>query len=152
MPKTATDTKTTKKPAKKAEKKTPAKKSSTKKTPAKKSAPKKTKKVEKNSDEFAVILTGGKQYVVSVGDTLSVEKLDTEEGKKVVFDKVLLVEKGSDTTIGTPYIDGAKVEAFCEVQGKAKKVDVVKYKSKSRYFKRRGHRQPFTKVIITEIK
>lgn len=111
-------------------------------------------KKETKKDEFAIIETGGKQYKVSVGDTLKVEKLDDglEEGKKVVFEKVLLVENGSDTTIGTPYIDGAKVEAKFIEGGRDKKVDVVKYKSKSRYFKRRGHRQPYSEVEITAIK
>lgn len=103
--------------------------------------------------EFAVIQTGGKQYQVSEGDSVVIEKLegDHKDGDKIVFDKVLLVDNGKDTTIGTPYIDGAKVEATFLEEGVGKKVDVVKYKSKSRYFKRRGHRQPFTKVTISKI-
>lgn len=114
---------------------------------------KESKKVEKaENKEFAIFETGGKQYKASVGDVLKVEKLDIEEGKKVVFDKILLVDNGKDTTIGTPHIDGAKIEAKVIEIGKAKKVDVVQYKSKSRYFKRRGHRQPFSKIEVIAIK
>lgn len=112
------------------------------------------KKVEKTG-EFAVILTGGKQYVVSVGDVLTIEKLpeDHKEGDKIVFDKVLLVDNGKDaTTIGTPYIDGAKVTAKFEEAGKGKKINVIRFKSKSRYFKKYGHRQPFNKVKIEALK
>src|SRR3989344_4733640 len=94
----------------------------------------------KNTSEFAVIATGGKQYVVSVGDTLKIEKItgDFKEGDKVTFDKVLLVDNGSDTTIGTPYIPAARVEATIQKIARAPKVVVVKYKQKSRYHKKRG--------------
>lgn len=104
--------------------------------------------------EFAVIQTGGKQYKVSKGTTLSIEKLAGEhkEGDKISFDKVLLVDDGSNTTIGTPYIDGAKVNAEILKIGRARKILVVKYKQKSRYLKRNGHRQPFFQVKITAIK
>jgi len=100
--------------------------------------------------EFAVIKTGGKQYQVSVGDVVSIEKLPGEhkEGETIVFDKVLLMDNGTDTTIGTPYIEGAKVEGVLEEMGREPKVNVIKYKSKSRYFKKRGHRQPYFKVKI----
>ena len=103
--------------------------------------------------EIAVIKTGGKQYVVSKGTTLTIEKLSDEkkEGDKVVFNEVLLVDNGKDTTIGTPSIKGAEVKATVLAAGRGKKVDVVKYKAKSRYFKRRGHRQPFLKVKIDSI-
>jgi len=104
--------------------------------------------------EFAVIKTGGKQYKVSVGDSVNIEKMRGEfkEGDNITFDKVLLVDNGKDTTtIGTPYIDGAKVEAVLEKIGRAKKVIVIKYKQKSRYFKKNGHRQPFFKVKIAAI-
>lgn len=117
-----------------------------------------TKKTTKNTEslntEFAVILTGGKQYKVKVGDVLKVEKLDGDlkEGDKVSFDQVLLVDNGKDTTIGTPYIEGAKVEAIFQRFGKGKTVKVVKYKQKSRYLKRNGHRQPFAEVKISAIK
>lgn len=104
--------------------------------------------------EFAVIETGGKQYQVKAGDVITVEKLgDTmKAGDKVTFDKVLLVDDGKNTTIGTPYIAGAKVEATFKENGRAKKIDVIKYKQKSRYFKKNGHRQPFSKVEISGIK
>ena len=104
--------------------------------------------------EFAVIQTGGKQYKVSKGDTVSVEKIKGEysKGDKLSFDKVLLVDNGSDTTIGAPFIDGAKVDAEIIEIGRARKILVVKYKQKSRYLRRNGHRQPFFKVKITSIK
>lgn len=104
--------------------------------------------------EFAVIQTGGKQYKASKGTVLSIEKIKGEykKGDKIVFDQVLLVDNGKDTTIGTPYIDGAKVEGEITEIGRAKKLLVMKYKQKSRYLKRNGHRQPFFKVKITDIK
>src|SRR3989344_827476 len=100
--------------------------------------------------EFAVIETGGKQYLVSTGDTVRIEKIkgDHKVGDSVAFEKVLLVENGSDTTIGTPYISGAKVSAEITKIDRAPKVVVIKYKAKSRYFKKRGHRQPFFEVKI----
>ena len=103
---------------------------------------------------FAVIQTGGKQYKVSTGDTLKIEKIkgDLKVGDKVVFDKVLLVEDGKDTTIGTPYIAKASVEATLSEIGRNKTVEVIKYKQKSRYFKKNGHRQPWFKVKIGSIK
>ncbi len=103
--------------------------------------------------DFAVIQTGGKQYRVSVGDVLKIEKMDGEfkAGDTISFDKVLLVDNGKDTTIGTPYIDGAKVQAIFEKAGRAPKIDVVKYKAKSKYYKKRGHRQPFFEVKIKSI-
>ena len=117
-------------------------------------AKKTTKKVSEESKEFAVILTGGKQYKVAVGDILKVEKLDGEytAGDKITFDKVLLVDNGVDTTIGTPYITGAKVEALFQKLGKNKTVKVVKYLQKSRYLKKNGHRQPFMEIKISAIK
>lgn len=104
--------------------------------------------------EFAVIQTGGKQYQVKAGDTLTIEKLpgDFKAGDKITFDKVLLVDNGKDTTIGTPFINGASVIASFTEAGRAKKIDVIKYKQKSRYQKKNGHRQPFFKVKIEEIK
>ena len=109
---------------------------------------------KENKDEFAVIFTGGKQYKVSEGGLVSIEKIKGEykKGDKLVFDKVLLVDDGKDTTIGTPYITGAKVNAEIVEIGRTRKVMVVKYKQKSRYLKRNGHRQPFFKVKITSIK
>ncbi len=104
--------------------------------------------------EFAIIHTGGKQYKVSAGDSIKIEKLgDTfKEGDKVTFDKVMLVDNGKDTTIGTPYIPKAAVSATITKIGRLPKVDVVKYKQKSRYFKRNGHKQPFFEVKIDALK
>lgn len=104
--------------------------------------------------EFAVIQTGGKQYKASKGTVLTIEKMkgNYKKGDKVAFDKVLLVDNGKDTTIGTPYISGASVEAEITEIGRAKTVLVMKYKQKSRYLRRNGHRQPFFKVKITNIK
>lgn len=114
----------------------------------------KAKKLVSESKEFAVIFTGGKQYKVAVGDVLKVEKMEGEFklGDKVIFDKVLLVDNGTDTTIGTPYIKNATVESLFQKLGKNKTVSVVKYKQKSRYLKRNGHRQPFMEIKISSIK
>lgn len=104
--------------------------------------------------EFAVIMTGGKQYNVAKGDVITIEKLAGEHkaGDKVIFDKVLLVDDGKDTTIGTPYISKAAVKGTITEIGRAPKVTVVHYKQKSRYFKKNGHRQPFFKVKIDALK
>lgn len=141
-------------------KKAPAAKATVKKVAATKAVTKKTKAAPKKSapkkqdDVFAVIQTGGKQYVVSPGDVLKIEKIigDHSEGDTIVFDEVLLVDDGSNTTIGDPTIKGAQVTATINTIGRAKKVDVVKYRAKSRYFKRKGHRQPFFEVTIESIK
>ena len=103
---------------------------------------------------FAVIQTGGKQYKVSAGDTVKIEKIrgNLKVGDKITFDKVMLVENGKDTTIGTPYITSAKVEGTLAEIGRNKTIDVIKYKQKSRYFKKYGHRQPWFKVKIGNIK
>ncbi len=100
--------------------------------------------------EFAVIETGGKQYTVGKGDVITIEKLSGEhkEGDKVVFDKVLLVDDGNNTFIGTPYIAKASVKGTITQIGRAAKVIVIHYKQKSRYFKKNGHRQHFFKVKI----
>ena len=111
--------------------------------------------------EFAIIETGGKQYMVSEGDTVKIEKIKPSAGSGqeafkvgdvVVFDRVLMVDNGSDTTIGEPYIKGAKVSAEIKKIDRQKKVVVIKYKAKSNYFKKRGHRQPFFEVKISSIK
>ncbi len=100
--------------------------------------------------KFSIIETGGKQYRVSEGDTVTIEKLpDTKEGQNVVFDKVLLTDDGAKTNIGAPYLAGASIKGEVVVSGRGRKIEVVKYKAKSRYFKLRGHRQPFMKVKIT---
>ena len=99
---------------------------------------------------YAIIETGGKQYVVEAGDKIKVEKLDVKEGDKVTFDKVLFVS-GDDAKVGAPFVDGAKVEAKVLAQGKNKKVVVYKYKSKKNERKKNGHRQPYTLVEISGI-
>ena len=100
---------------------------------------------------YAIIKTGGKQYKVAEGDVIMVEKLAAGEGEAVVFDQVLTVVNDADVKIGTPVVEGAKVTGKVEAQGKDKKILVFKYKAKSNYRKRQGHRQPFTKVDIEKI-
>lgn len=109
---------------------------------------------KETAKEFAIIQTGGKQYLVSEGDTLKIEKLAGEHkvGDTVSFEDVLLVDNGSDTTIGAPFIKGAKVSGEIKKIARAKKVTVIKYKAKSNYFKKRGHRQPFFEIKISSIK
>ena len=99
----------------------------------------------------AIIETGGKQYKVAEGDTLFIEKLPVEAGEAVTFDKVLAVIDGENVTVGTPVVEGAKVDASVVKNGKGKKVLVFKYKPKKGYRKRQGHRQPYTKVTIGKI-
>ena len=100
---------------------------------------------------YAVIETGGKQYKVSEGDVIFVEKLGVEEGEAVTFDKVLVVADGEDVKVGAPVVAGAKVEAKVVKNGKAKKIYVFKMKRKKNYRRKKGHRQPFTKVEISKI-
>ena len=102
---------------------------------------------------FAVIETGGKQYLVQSGQKLKVEKLEGEAGSEVVFDKILLIanDEGTDVKIGNPYIDGASIKATIEEQGRDKKLRVVKFKRKVRYKKVQGHRQHFTTVTVGNI-
>ena len=102
---------------------------------------------------IAVIQTGGKQYMVSPGQKIKIEKLGVEVGKKVNFDKVLLLEdeKGG-ISLGTPYVEGAKVVGKVTEEGKGEKVRVFKYKPKTRYKVKGGHRQPYTQVEIEEVK
>ena len=99
----------------------------------------------------AIIETGGKQYKVAEGDTLFIEKLPNEAGDTVTFDKVLAVIDGDKITVGTPGVEGAKVDASVVKNGKGKKILVFKYKPKKGYRKRQGHRQPYTKVTIGAI-
>ena len=99
----------------------------------------------------AIIETGGKQYKVAEGDTLFIEKLPNEAGDNVTFDKVLAVIDGDKITVGTPVVEGAKVDASVVKNGKGKKIMVFKYKPKKGYRKRQGHRQPYTKVTIGAI-
>ncbi len=100
---------------------------------------------------YAVIETGGKQYKVSEGDVLFIEKLDVAEGDTVTFDKVLVVANGDTVNFGAPTVTGATVTAKVEKQGKAKKIYVFKMKRKKNYRRKKGHRQPFTKVTIEKI-
>ncbi|MFZ2484942.1 MAG: 50S ribosomal protein L21 [Minisyncoccia bacterium] len=128
---------------------------------APKAAPKATPKSDKTL--FAVFATGGKQYRVQEGDLVKIEKIvgpmtktgpeEYKEGEKFVFDKVLLIDDGaSEVTVGTPFIAGAEVKATLNKVGRYKTIDVIKYKQKSRYFKKYGHRQPYFQVIIDSIK
>ena len=100
---------------------------------------------------YAIIKTGGKQYRVAEGDEIYVEKLAANEGDEVAFDQVLTIVNDDDVKVGKPFIEGAKVTAKVEAQGKAKKILVFKYKAKSNYRRRQGHRQPFTKFVIEKI-
>ena len=99
----------------------------------------------------AIIVTGGKQYVVSEGDVLYIEKLEAEAEATVKFEQVLAVLDGENSKIGAPVVEGAAVEAKVIKNGKAKKITVFKYKAKKNEKKKIGHRQPFTKVEITKI-
>ncbi|PIP73185.1 MAG: 50S ribosomal protein L21 [Candidatus Lloydbacteria bacterium CG22_combo_CG10-13_8_21_14_all_47_15] len=102
---------------------------------------------------FAIIETGGKQYRVKEGDSITIEKLagDAKEGDAVTFDKVLVLDDGKETKIGTPYLDGVKIEAVFQKTGKGKKVTVIRFRAKSRYHKKKGHRQPYSKVSISKV-
>ena len=102
---------------------------------------------------FAVIETGGKQYLVKAGDTLKIEKIVGEANAEVIFDKVLMLadEITNEVKVGTPYISGAKVTATLLAQARAAKIRVVKYKRKVRYHKVHGHRQDYTKVKVQSL-
>lgn len=100
---------------------------------------------------FAIIETGGKQYKVSEGKTVKIEKLPSQKGEKAVFENVLLVVDGDTVTLGRPYIDKARVEAEVVEQGRSRKKIVFRYHSKTRYRKKKGHRQHFTEVRIDKI-
>ena len=100
---------------------------------------------------YAIFQTGGKQYRVSEGDVITVEKIEANEGDVVTFDQVLTVVNDADVKVGTPVVEEAKITAKVEKQDKAKKILVFKYKAKSNYRRRQGHRQPFTKLTIEKI-
>jgi len=100
---------------------------------------------------YAVIATGGKQYRVSEGAVLRVEKLDAEEGASVEFDRVLLVGDGDSVSVGKPFLEGGKVQATVMSQGKGRKVEIVKFHRRKNYRRTKGHRQNFTQVKITGI-
>ena len=99
----------------------------------------------------AIIETGGKQFRVTEGDTLFIEKLPAEAGDTVTFDKVLAVLDGEKATFGAPVVEGAKVSASVVKNGKGKKIRIFKYNPKKGYRRRQGHRQPYTKVTIGKI-
>jgi large subunit ribosomal protein L21 len=100
---------------------------------------------------YAVIATGGKQYRVSVGDEIFVEKLVGEAGDAVKFDQILAIADDNGLKAGTPVVEGALVEAEIVKQGKQKKIVVFKYKAKKGYRRKKGHRQPYTRVRINKI-
>lgn len=99
---------------------------------------------------YAIIATGGKQYKVTAGDKIRVEKLDVEVGSKVTFDQVLMIS-ADQVCVGSPCVEGACVEAEVTDQGKGKKVIVYKYKPKSGYHKKNGHRQLYTELVINKV-
>lgn len=103
--------------------------------------------------KIAVIETGGKQYVVTQDSVFDIEKLSDSGtvGDKITFDKVLLVDDGSETKVGVPYVSGAKVMAELMEQGRDDKVTIIRYRPKSRHFVKKGHRQPYAKVRITAL-
>lgn len=100
---------------------------------------------------YAIIETGGKQLNVEVGRSYRVEKLNVSEGDTVEFDKVLMISDGDELKVGKPVVEGAKVKAIVEAQGKNKKVIVYKFKAKKNFRKKKGHRQPYTQVKIEAI-
>lgn len=109
-------------------------------------------RMEEVRDMYAIIKTGGKQYKVSEGDVIYVEKLGVADDETVTFNEVLAVGEGDSLKVGAPLVEGATVTAKALVaEGKAKKVIVFKYKPKKGYKKKQGHRQPFTKVVIEKI-
>ena len=100
---------------------------------------------------YAVVVTGGKQYRVSQGDRLRVEKLDAAEGETVDLGKVLMIVDGDDVKIGTPLLAGGKVSAEVKVHGRSDKVDIIKFRRRKHHMKRQGHRQAYTELEITGI-
>ena len=100
---------------------------------------------------YAVIVTGGKQYRVREGGSLRVERLDAEEGAEIELDRVLLVGEGDRITVGRPFVEGGRVAATVKGHGRAKKINVVKFKRRKNYLRRRGHRQHFTELEIKSI-
>lgn len=100
---------------------------------------------------IAIIETGGKQYLVEKDSVLTIEKLPETSDRNVIFDKVFFIDDGTGAKVGAPYVSGAKVTGEIVAEGKAKKISVIRYRQKSRYLKKKGHRQPFTKVKIVSI-
>ena len=102
------------------------------------------------NNKFAVIQTGGKQYLVKPDQSLRIEKLKNTPKEGVVFDKVLLIIEGDKVKIGKPFVEGANVSAKIKGEGRAKKITVLRYKSKTRHRKKKGHRQPYTEITISD--
>ena len=100
---------------------------------------------------YAVIKTGGKQYKVTEGQTLKVEKLPVEEGGSIDLNEVLMVADGDDVKVGAPYLNGGKVSATVKAQGRGKKIEIVKFRRRKHYRKQQGHRQSFTEIQIDKI-
>ncbi len=100
---------------------------------------------------YAVISTGGKQYKLAQGDVCRIEKLDAEEGATVEIDKVLMIADGDNINIGTPYVDGGKVTATIKSHGRAKKVEIMKFRRRKHHQKKTGHRQYYTEIEVTAI-
>lgn len=100
---------------------------------------------------YAIIRTGGKQYRVSEGDEIFVEKLNAEAGDEIKFEEVLAIGEGDDITWGKPFVDGASVTADLVKNGKGRKIEILKYKPKKGYRRRMGHRQPYSKIKITSL-
>ncbi len=100
---------------------------------------------------YAVIATGGKQYRVSPGDTIRVEKLYYDEGAHVDFDQVLLIHDDESTSVGTPFVEGGKVTGVVKSHGRGKKIEVIKFQRRKHHRKQMGHRQAYTEIEITDI-
>ena len=100
---------------------------------------------------YAVISTGGKQYRVSKGDTIQIEKLDKNEGDTVLFDKILVISNNGKISIGKPFLKKSKIEGVVKSQGKDKKISIIKFHRRKHYKRQAGHRQSFTQVEITNI-
>lgn len=100
---------------------------------------------------YAVISTGGKQYKLAQGDVCRIEKLDAEEGASIEIDKVLMIADGDNINIGAPFVDGGKVTATVKTHGRAKKVEIMKFRRRKHHQKRTGHRQYYTEIEVTGI-
>ena len=101
--------------------------------------------------DFAIVQAGGKQYRVSAGDTIRVESLPADQGDTVTLDEVLMISHDGDMIVGTPTIEGASVDAEVVAKGKDKKIVILKFKAKTRYRRKNGHRQHFTDLRVTNI-
>jgi len=111
-----------------------------------------TKEKKKTAPKiYAIVESGGKQYRVAPGDVIEVDRLDAKEGSGIELDNVLLVAEGKKVKVGTPMVEGAKVTADVVNEFKDKKITVFKYKNKTRYRRKKGHRQIYTKIAIKEI-